>query len=263
MVYEAKKMSGLLRKLPEKEYTCPVHGKYFGAPFMFGQTLVETSCPECEKMRAAEKAKEQARENFGRRCYISGIPPRFFDEDFDTFDAYTPELEIYLEASKRFAQSPKGHNIIMLGNNGNGKTHLACAIIKKTGGKIQTAQKIVQCFKDVFDGHGSESRIYSDLSKTPVLVIDEVEKMKGSEFNHNWMSEIIGRRYNNYLPTILIGNLHLKADCGAEQKPCPDCLEAHLTNDVLSRLIGATSALFKFHAPDYRLKKTERVASNG
>jgi DNA replication protein DnaC len=89
------------------------------------------------------------------------------------------------------------------------------------------------------------------------LVIDELDKAKESEAKNNWMSHIIGKRYNNMLPLILIGNGHLQDDCKSSQKPCPKCLEYHLENDVISRIFE-DGVLLKFTGEDYRERMREK-----
>jgi DNA replication protein DnaC len=83
------------------------------------------------------------------------------------------------------------------------------------------------------------------------LVIDEVEKIKDSEAKQNWMSYVIGERYDRTLPVIMIANCHTKKNCTAREKPCPKCLEYHLENDVLSRIIE-DGIVLNFSSRDYR-----------
>jgi DNA replication protein DnaC len=105
-----------------------------------------------------------------------------------------------------------------------------------------------------YEGDGTrEHEVYNELCTVPLLVIDEVEKIKDSEAKQNWMSHVIGKRYNRLLPIILIANCHTQSDCKAPKKPCPKCLEYHLENDVLSRIIE-DGIVMKFNSGDYREK---------
>jgi hypothetical protein len=55
------------------------------------------------------------------------------------------------------------------------------------------------------------------------------------------------------LPLILIANGHRQKDCKSLKKPCPKCIESHLENDVISRVLE-NGALLNFTSPDYRYK---------
>jgi DNA replication protein DnaC len=87
-------------------------------------------------------------------------------------------------------------------------------------------------------------------------VIDEVEKVSETQAKQNWLSHIIGKRYNKMLPVIFIANCHSQVDCPyykAEHKPCSKCIEYHLENDVLSRIVE-NGKVIKFTGEDYRYK---------
>jgi DNA replication protein DnaC len=105
-----------------------------------------------------------------------------------------------------------------------------------------------------FNGFESEKDIFRELCTTPLLVIDELEKVKGTDYKLTWMSHVIGQRYNHCLPLVIISNCHLQEDCRAAKKPCPRCLESHLGNDMISRL-AEDRAILKFHGEDYRCRK--------
>jgi DNA replication protein DnaC len=272
---EAKKIGDLLPKiresveLPEQEFECPTHGKFRGhatkMPSLSGREdwIIQPDCPKC----AAEKAEKEVRERAVReerdrieRFRAMNIGEKFWGEDFSTFNAYSPSLKKYLQTCKDFAQNPKEKHLVMLGANGNGKTHLAASILKQTGGVIYTAFEIGLRLHAAYNGYESEWQIFKELCETPVLVIDEVDRVKDSEFGHHWMSHVMGERYKHLLPIIFISNCHMQDDCTEQEKPCPKCLEYHLENDVLSR-IYESGALMKFKASDYRYKK--RMAGRG
>ncbi|MDR0525034.1 MAG: ATP-binding protein, partial [Spirochaetaceae bacterium] len=80
----------------------------------------------------------------------------------------------------------------MLGGNGAGKTHLAVSILKQTGGAIYTAYEIGLMIRETYAGKGSESELMNRLCALPLLVIDELEKLKESEAKQNWLSYVIG-----------------------------------------------------------------------
>jgi DNA replication protein DnaC len=146
----------------------------------------------------------------------------------------------------------------MLGKNGTGKTHLAISVLKALGGVIYTAYEIGVNLRESYNGGGiREYEALDELCSVPLLVIDEVEKLKDSEAKQNWMSHVIGKRYNRMLPIIIIANCHLANDCAAVKKPCSSCLEYHLENDVISR-ITEDGIIMNFNSGDYRKEIRER-----
>jgi DNA replication protein DnaC len=247
--------------LSESDFTCPAHGAYRGVPMLCRsfdgrEKIIAPDCPECfaeaEGKRRKEDAEMKAREKITRFKKMN-IGKKFWDEDFSTFDAYTPELRSHLRSCRDFAANPDG-KLVMIGENGNGKTHLAASILKETGGVMYTAYEINVNLRAAYNGYGSEREILAELCETPLLVIDEAEKVKDSQNKSYWMSHVINKRYNNLIPIIIIANCHTQAECKEKEKPCPKCLEYHLENDVISRIVE-DGIMLNFSGDDYRYKK--------
>jgi DNA replication protein DnaC len=237
---------------------CPKHGEYSGEVFCYslgGKHLkVSPTCPVCDRETEEKNRLEEeraAKQQTINRWRSMNIDEKYYESTFDNFDAYNDELRRHLEICRSFAEHPDG-KLVMLGENGNGKTHLAVSVLKKLDGAIYTAYEIGLMLRQSYNnGDLNEWKIYNELCSVPILVIDEVEKIKDSEAKQNWMSYVIGKRYNRMLPLILIANCHTKADCRESKKPCPKCLEYHLENDVISRIIE-DGIIIKFNTEDYR-----------
>jgi DNA replication protein DnaC len=242
---------------------CPKHGEYSGALLNFNlfedeYVEIEPACPVCQKeIEAEERGKEEEREKRQSiQKWLSmepmNIEPKFYEAGFDNFDAYNDELRRHLHTCRKFAENPDG-KLVMLGENGNGKTHLAVSVLKQTGGKIYTAYEIGIKLRQSYEGDAKEWEVFNELCGVPLLVIDEVEKIKDSESKQNWLSYVVGKRYNRMLPMIFIANCHTQKNCREPEKPCPKCLEYHLENDVLSRIIE-DGIVMNFLSADYREK---------
>jgi DNA replication protein DnaC len=248
-----------LQYLPEQDIECPKHGVYRGRPFKgfwaFGHEnhITNPECPKCEKEREAKEKEKEAQWQRVReinRMKAMNISKKFWDTSFENFNAYSDELRHHLAVTKKFAENPDG-KLVMLGENGNGKNHLATSILKKTGGLIYTCYEIGVMLRDCYNGISSEMELLERLCTTSLLIIDEVEKAKDSDAKHNWMSHIVNKRYENMLPIIFIANCHSMADCKESSKPCPKCIEYSLENDILSRVLE-DGILLKFTGADYR-----------
>jgi DNA replication protein DnaC len=260
--------------LPKAEFDCPKHGKFWGNPIKsFGllgndEHILDPDCPKCqqeERERIDRKEAAEAEEKRIERLKQLNIGKKFWNETLDSFDAYTPELKKHLENARKFASNPNG-KLIMLGEHGNGKTHLAAGILKVVGGVMYKAFEIGLVIRQTYNGNTNEYEFLTKLCEVPLLVIDEIEKIKESEAKQQWFSYVIGKRYDNMLPFIFIGNCHTQDDCRNEEYkakhlPCPKCIEYHLENDILSRIIEDGKTM-KFTGEDYRYKKRAKRGNN-
>jgi DNA replication protein DnaC len=255
-------------KLPEQEYNCPVHGKYMGSPVKFLSRIWDVQCPECDREIVEKNAREEqeadecrraaaeARAREERENYLSemNIGEKFWNESFDTFSAYTPGLKRHLEICIAYANDPQGRMLLMIGKNGNGKNHLAASILQKTGGYALSVLELELILKDCYSRKAGELEFYQRLCKVPMLVINEIGKHKAGDWETNFLSYIINKRYENLMPTVLVTNTHLRADC--PEKGCPNCFQNYLGNDVLSRIVE-DGEIMVFNEKDYRYKKRE------
>jgi DNA replication protein DnaC len=261
---ETKKAGEVLgNELPEQEYDCPKHGKYRGRPFKlaFMENPINPSCPKCmaeeETVKAAEEEKRRVMEQDEdqmRRYKALNIRRKFWNESFETFDAYTAELKHHLKTCLAFANNPEGRMLVMLGNNGNGKSHLAASILKVTGGIKYTVYEIELLMKQSFSGETQEWKFIQHLCEVEMLVIDEIGRTKGGDWELNWLSHVINRRYEDFLPTVLMSNKHRKESCPQGEAGCPDCIQNWVGNDILSRIIE-NGAVLEFTGEDYRERK--------
>jgi DNA replication protein DnaC len=257
--------------LPEADFDCPEHGKYTGCPIKyfdcFGNSgegfITNPECPKCAEeetiRRERAEAEKKKREEI-ERFIDMGIDEKYWPETLNTFNAYTHELEKHLETVRKFSENPEDKKLVMLGENGNGKTHLAIGALKIIGGLIYTAYEIGLILRESYYGTINQYEFLQKLCKTPLLVIDEVEKVSETQAKQNWLSHIIGKRYNKMLPVIFIANCHSQVDCPyykAEHKPCSKCIECHLENDVLSRIVE-NGKVMKFTGEDYRERIREK-----
>lgn len=113
------------------------------------------------------------------------------------------------------------NNVVIWGDVGTGKTHLAYAILNKWCDKIningyymyRSNQIVYTSVKDIIDdiramwksGDYSYSIVYY-CKKAKVLIIDEVGVQYGSDSERIELFDIFNDRYNNCLPTIAMSN---------------------------------------------------------
>ena len=148
---------------------------------------------EEEKQRIKEKQRQQE--------YFNSLPKRFKNASFENF--------IGLEKERKQIEKLTGG--VMFGSNGNGKTHLgysACRKVVENGGtaKLIKAFDFFNEIKKEFNNPstaGDTIKRYSDLD---YLVIDECDKIYGSQTEYLNLIDLIGKRYDKELPTLVISN---------------------------------------------------------
>jgi len=145
-------------------------------------------------------------------------------------------------------------NILMLGDVGTGKTHLACAIINEIHTNI--SHKTIDLIKNLdlhyyranqlfyFQNAEKEGvqEVVKNAKTTQLLIIDELARHPITENMRNQLCEIIDYRYNEMLPTIVISNLS------------PEDFSIAAGSAVFSRLLSDNSFIMGFKGDDKRIK---------
>ncbi|WP_236234680.1 ATP-binding protein [Pseudomonas tohonis] len=216
--------------------SCPEHGQ-------FESWLVEqfeggwkaNTCQQCQWQalnwrHVAEATRGVAREAkraevVNQRLIASGITPRFRTCNFDNFrtegdTAKRAALEFCHRYAMEFeAVMREGRSLLLLGNLGTGKTHLASAIVQSVVREYSataiftTASEIARAVKATFlkSSKVSERDVLDELASVDLLVIDEVGvQVSTGDFGPGLLHEVIDRRYQQMRPTIVISNVTVK-----------------------------------------------------
>ncbi|WP_277592959.1 ATP-binding protein [Pseudomonas chlororaphis] len=199
----------------------------------FGGTWKRNTCPACRWQALYNTPKDREEhlaavveveaEYLNRDLIATGITPRFRQCSFDNYvtsddKAKQRALSICRKYAEGFdAHLQAGRALMLMGEIGTGKTHLACAIlqhvVRQNGrtGLIVTAESITQAVTDSFRNNAgpSKSDLLAELAAVDLLVIDEVgmhTAKPGKDFTPGLLHEAIDRRYQLIKPTILISN---------------------------------------------------------
>lgn len=208
---------------------CSQHGQYGDALVeQFGDQPAWYGCPRChfDRRHAADLsaraagALDHASRVMNERLLDSGIPLRFQRESLDTWRAGDDQAKAKVWAmATGYAEGfethfEEGRAMMLLGQVGVGKTHLACgilqAVIRNFGarGRYTTAGAIIRSIKDTFGGRSkTESDVYAELMQPHLLVVDEIGVQHGSDFERLVLQEVVDGRYGRMLPTIIVSNL--------------------------------------------------------
>lgn len=162
-----------------------------------------------------QERKQTEREKW-ERYKKSGVPERYFKESLDTYKINNEMQATAATAATNFLHAVKCgefKSLVMIGNAGTGKTHLACAIIREAGGKYRTAPDIVEEMRRAksFTANDTEADIIKYYSHVPLLVIDEIGRGIAATDEKYMLYQILNARYNTRKPTVLISNF-TKAD---------------------------------------------------
>ena len=146
------------------------------------------------------------------------IPKRFQNLSFEQYKCDTPEQAEAFKRCKAFADNfdavlEKGACMFLGGKTGTGKTHLSCSIANKVIGDGYSAvfSSVSDIAREMRDSYKSsvttETDVLNKFMLPQLLIIDEVGVQKGSHAEKMLLTDLINKRYENMLPTILIGNI--------------------------------------------------------
>lgn len=216
---QTARLIGSILNQPTEAGSCEKHGPYNSV-----RVNGELRCPRCmieqDTLRAQEEAKATRRRGeIQGLVHRSGIPLRFQSKTFDNFEAADDKQSRVLRICKAYADKfneryAAGGGLVMCGQPGTGKTHLACAIANQIMGAgrtavFMTALHAVRRVKETY-GQGSnetEREAIGKFFEPDLLILDEIGVQIGSVTEHNILFEIINGRYERVLPTILLSNL--------------------------------------------------------
>ena len=116
----------------------------------------------------------------------------------------------------------KGGIVALLGPRGTGKTQLAihamryaaeknikdlCGSYKQLYPKCMTATEFFMEVKRTYDNsRTSEHKLVNDLARSMLMVIDEIQDRRCSEWEDALLTLLVDMRYRAIMPTILIAN---------------------------------------------------------
>ncbi|MCF6780894.1 ATP-binding protein [Stutzerimonas stutzeri] len=211
--------------------TCSVHGEH-------DRTLVEAfegenrvvGCQRCrwegihveptESQAHIEAVASKLWEALNNALFATGIAPRFRECSFENYRTSVKGQAEALSVCRAYVDQfqenyDAGRCLLLLGNFGNGKTHLGCAILKAVVTRFGAsalyvpAADFIAALKSSFvrDSAVTEQEIYAELASADLLLIDEIGAQNGTEFERQALHQVIDTRYRNRMPTIITSNL--------------------------------------------------------
>jgi DNA replication protein DnaC len=176
---------------------------------------------DLKKLRILEEEKKlELMQEFSKRVERiiknSKMSKRNLSYKFDNFapnDSNKKVLDNLKNYSEKLVNGIEKKGLILVGNNGVGKTHLACSIANKLiengipviyGTLINLLAELRNSY--YINNNISEMEIIKLYENVDLLIIDDLGKEKPSEWGLEKLFTIVNSRYENNLPVIITTN---------------------------------------------------------
>lgn len=203
--------------------TCRRHGDYIAKQWELpGGKSFFSPCPRCrDEQEKIERDLATNSREFAFRLQLAnaGIGRRFYDASFDNYRVSREEEAEVLALLRAYTENFSRHaspNLVMYGNTGNGKTHLACAMASnliRRGFAVEYLPilKLFSRYHDIagYGGEGSRENFFSGLNAPDLLIIDEFGIVTMKDTERIVLHRVIDERYNRSSPIVMIGNMEL------------------------------------------------------
>ena len=205
--------------------TCEKHGDFeritlIGKAYRGVENVKHSQCPECVKAELADIEASLRALRVADLIDNAGIARRFEACEFDNYQAINPDAAKNLAACQRYTASwpdrlKAGTGLVMTGNCGTGKNHLAVSMVKNivrnhlASVEVTDVMRLTRAVKSTWrhNAEMTEEDVIERFASLDLLIIDEVGVQFGSPTEMTILQEIINARYESILPTILISNL--------------------------------------------------------
>lgn len=174
-------------------------------------------CPKC----LAESARLEVRKQWehDRRVTlrkIARIPHKYQGERFKPHnDAHRHARGV----AKSFFDAVVGNGslgwrvLMLVGEPGTGKTLMACELAERLienslmSARYVTAMQMLGEIKAAYSQEGkSEASEIQKFAEYDLLVLDEIDRMRGTDNDRLLLEEVVNRRYNDEKPMLVISN---------------------------------------------------------
>ena len=152
----------------------------------------------------------------------ANIPKRYLHCTLENFAVYNETLEKALTQARRIVNTfpVVGRGLLLEGQPGVGKTHLAVAVLKQviqassTRGLFYDTRDLLRVIRSTYDPsiRTTELEILRPVMTADLLVLDDLGAEKTSDWVEETLNLIVNTRYNERRATIFTSNYEEKED---------------------------------------------------
>jgi DNA replication protein DnaC len=164
------------------------------------------------------------------------IPPRYEDCRLSTFDPISPSHASALEKALKFCRGypflghDEGLGLLLTGNTGVGKTHLAVAVLRElvtqkgARGQFWDFHQLMREIKNSYDAETktTEIQVLAPVMETDILLLDDLGAWRITDWMNDTLFQILNSRYLAKRPTLITTNFQ---DRSVDEVKRADALE--------------------------------------
>ncbi|MDE2422301.1 MAG: ATP-binding protein [Gammaproteobacteria bacterium] len=204
-----------LLSMKSRRIECSLHGAQIENGVFdrwFGCQVCSAQAAKLIELEQKEKSKCEDIDRIGLPKLYRNVSFKDWEK---TDNRQIEVLKTTLSYAQKLSQTLRVPNLVLSGNSGTGKTHLAACIAR------YATRKLVRCTYLPSASFMSEIRLSWDFKfrskhdfeiieyygRVPVLIIDELGIGDSVKSQHDLWSFLIDQRYRDLLPTIITTNL--------------------------------------------------------
>lgn len=236
----------------EYDSVCEKHGKTKGFKICIVGKIFEGHCKQCwdedvqRRQTEIDKAIKIPKTEIWKN---RGIREEYFSKTLENYKAETESEKTALQAINLLKEGKLG-KVLLLGDMGTGKTHLASALLKDFDGIYLTMFELGLRFESAFKNGISKFGVLREILSKQLVVIDEIGYSKGTTEEECILSYIVDYAHTQNIRLILISNKYLN-NSGKVKLKEGDYIFHYLNQSVFSRF-QSRSAIVEVHGRDRR-----------
>lgn len=192
---------------------CPTHGMKPSVCIdeMGGRTIYVIKFARCGSSEQIQRQKEI-------ECQItaSKLPKTFHEKTFENFDTKGIEKSIVDAKGAAMCCLQDGASLVIAGDRGTGKTHLAAAMVNKRieDGKVALFVSVPELWDELREttSNGKGFETMAMVKSVDFLVLDDLGIERGTDWVGERLYMIINKRYQEKLQTVITTNAKSPSD---------------------------------------------------